>query len=107
MAQNLSLMHQIYSLVFFQFLIGFLCMGISLAQQWFLIGILKLLLYASTNGNPYVLTYPATTATDGYRAVRMSNYFVTWFSVKQSLVLHEVLILIQYEFKACMLLASF
>lgn len=72
MAQNLSLMHQIYSLVFFQFLVGFLCMGISLAQQWFLIGILKLLLYASINGNPYVLTYPATTATDGYFTIQSS-----------------------------------
>ena len=65
MAENLSLMHQIYSLFFFQFLLGFLCMGISLAQQWFVIGILKLLLYPSTNGNPDVLTYPANTATDG------------------------------------------
>ena len=43
-----------------------------------------------------------------YREVRMSNFFATWFTVEQSLVLHEVrLILIQYEFKACMLLTSF
>ena len=50
----------------------FFCVSISLAQQWFVIDIdfnspiLKLLLYASSNGNPEVLTYPANTDTDGY-----------------------------------------
>ena len=38
MAENLSLMHQIYSFFFFQFLLGFLCMGISLAQQSMVFG---------------------------------------------------------------------
>ena len=35
--------------------------------------ILKLLLYASTNGNPEVLTYPANTDTDGYFTMRSSR----------------------------------
>ena len=34
--------------------------------------ILKLLLYASTNGNPEVLTYPANTDTDGYFTMQTS-----------------------------------
>ena len=35
--------------------------------------ILKLLLYASTNGNPEVLTYSANTDTDGYFTMQSSR----------------------------------